>query len=252
MRGCAPVARPVFLSPHYDDVALSCGGIVALAARLSSPLIVTVFGGQPKGEESAFARFQRERWGLDASDVVAARRREDHCAARALGATVETRWFDYLDAIYRHPAYDSDAALFGRVLPADAGLASRIAEQVVSLDASEVHVPLALGGHVDHRIVRAAARRLVAYGLPVWGYLDIPYVLRATQEEVASSTAGLSSRRVILDDDALRRRQQAVACYTSQLPVLFRDIGDPDAAVRGYLERLGDGRAAEIVYRLET
>jgi len=37
----------LFLSPHYDDVALSCGGTVApLADRGTDTTVVTIFGGE--------------------------------------------------------------------------------------------------------------------------------------------------------------------------------------------------------------
>src|SRR4051794_35360271 len=93
--------RRVYVAPHYDDVALSCGGTVAMDARTGAPLIVTVFAGQPDGSLSAFAHLQHAQWGVSEAEVIAQRRREDACAAAALGASVATRWLDFLDAIYR-------------------------------------------------------------------------------------------------------------------------------------------------------
>lgn len=248
----AAVGRPIFVAPHYDDVALSCGGLVALAARVSSPLIVTVFGGKQSEAGSEFARFQHERWGLDSNAVVDARRREDACAARALGASVETRWLDFLDAIYRNPAYDSDVALFGEVLPADDHLIADIAATIAGCDADEFYVPLALGNHVDHQLVRAAGQLLARTGTPVWAYPDAPYVLNIDRREHEAAIRGLQHWRVDLDDDAYERRSSAIACYASQLPVLFRNLGDPRTAMDSYLVSLGAGSPAEIVYRLSS
>src|SRR5262252_6924938 len=43
----ARVTTALFLSPHYDDVALSCGGTVAQTADAGThALIVTIFGGE--------------------------------------------------------------------------------------------------------------------------------------------------------------------------------------------------------------
>ncbi|MGN6673994.1 MAG: PIG-L deacetylase family protein, partial [Thermomicrobiales bacterium] len=55
----AIAATHCFLAPHYDDVALSCGGTVALlAGQGARPLVVTVFGGDPSSVTlTTFARW---------------------------------------------------------------------------------------------------------------------------------------------------------------------------------------------------
>ncbi len=99
MRAASP-PRPVFLSPHYDDVALSCGGtITALAKAGAHPLIVTCFGGSPPGRLSDFAQRMHERWQVDAETAIAVRRAEEVVAAALLGG--QTQWLDFPDAIYR-------------------------------------------------------------------------------------------------------------------------------------------------------
>lgn len=250
MPGCAALADPLFVAPHYDDVALSCGGLVALAARAANPRIVTVFGGEPDHSDNPFAHFQHQRWGLAGDEVIAARRTEDACAAAALGASVRTHWLKHLDAIYRNPAYDSDEALFGSILDTDSALPARIAADLAALAPTELYVPLAFGNHVDHQLTLAAGELLAAEGFPVWGYLDTPYVVALSLEDIAAATSSLERRVVPLDADTYRRRIAAVTCYASQLPVLFRDLGAPEAVLRDHLLRLGEGRPAEVVYRL--
>ena len=40
--------RHLFLSPHYDDIALSCGGTAALLARAGrDPEVALIFGDHP-------------------------------------------------------------------------------------------------------------------------------------------------------------------------------------------------------------
>jgi LmbE family N-acetylglucosaminyl deacetylase len=245
---CVSVAqvRPLFVAPHYDDVALSCGGAVALAARTGRPLILTVFGGQSAGPASDFAQFQHQRWGLHPEDVVDARREEDLCAAKALGASVERTSFEFLDAIYRSPAYDSDAALFGEIIDADAGLASDIAARLAELAVDKIYVPHGIGNHVDHQIVRDAGRLLAARGFSVWSYAEVPYVLTHPQTLRAFMHAADPDRTVVLDDDALQRRIAAIGCYASQVPVLFRDLGDPASTIRSLATTLGSGIPVEV------
>ncbi len=247
-----PISQAVFVAPHPDDVALSCGGTVALAARTGAPAIVTLFAGQPTGDLSAFAEFQHERWGIDAAAVAAARRAEDEAAARALGESVAQTWLDHLDAIYRQPAYSSDDALFGRLLDEDLALIDVLVADLAALGAAEYVVPLAAGNHVDHQLAFRAGRRLAARGASVWAYADVPYVIdnaRAVTDRFARGTVR-EARVVYLDDDAFERKCNAVECYPSQLPVLFRDLGDPRAALDRYARATGGGNRAEVSWRV--
>ena len=78
----------VYLSPHLDDVALSCGGRIWQQAQTGdSVLVVTIFAGAPPPDVplSPFARELHARWGyLSDADVV--RREEDQASLTHLGA----------------------------------------------------------------------------------------------------------------------------------------------------------------------
>lgn len=241
----------LYVAPHPDDVALSCGGAVATEARGRAVTIVTVFAGQPAAESGAFARMQHERWGLGPDEVAGRRRDEDRCAAAALGPSVEPVWLDELDAIYRDQRYDSDEMLFGKILDEDMPTIDRVAQALAALDPDELVVPLAVGQHVDHQIVLRAARRLAARGTRVWAYADLPYALdrRALTPRLASGVAR-EVRLVQLDDDAFERKCRAIDCYASQLPVIFRDWGDHRAALDEYHRWVGGGERAEAQWRV--
>lgn len=243
--------RSIYVAPHPDDVALSCGGAVAIAARTSAPVIVTVFAGQPGDEVPAFAQQQHEWWGLDAEDVATTRRAEDECAAHALGETVQPRWLDFLDAIYRNPAYDSDDTLFGRLQDADLPRIDEIVQQLAALDGDEYVLPLGAGNHVDHQLVFRAGRRLARLGASVWAYADVPYAFnpRALTSRLATGAAR-EVRLTYLDDDAFERKCAAIDCYASQIPVIFRDHGDHREALDRYHRRVGGVRRAEVVWRV--
>jgi LmbE family N-acetylglucosaminyl deacetylase len=243
-------AARVYVAPHYDDVALSCGGQVALDARTVSPQIVTVFAGQPQTVAGAYARMQHERWGFG-EDAVLRRREEDACAACALGAAVRTLWLDELDAIYRNPAYDSGRALFGRPLPDDALVIPRVVAALEALDSAEFVVPLGVGNHVDHQLVFHAGQALARSGLTVWAYADLPYALDEAALAQRLARGGVGARRFVrLDDASWERKLAAISCYASQLPVLFRRHGDYRAALTAQALSVGGDQPGEALWRV--
>jgi LmbE family N-acetylglucosaminyl deacetylase len=255
----AEQTRPVFLAPHYDDVALSCGGTVALLAEQGrSPAIVTCFGGGPDGPLSPFAAFQHRWRGLADDEVLALRRAEERAAAAALGA--EPLWLDLPDAVYRGDRYLSDEQLFGSLHPDDAELLPRLRTALTErLAAAGVApawfaVPLGIGNHVDHQLVRHLGHALRREGWTVWAYEDFPY---STLERGSRELTALARQHAAGDSwiqplaaHQLEKRIAAVECYRSQLKVLFRDLGNPGEVVRRAATEAGCGRPAERLWRL--
>ena len=245
-------SRHLFLSPHYDDIALSCGGTVALLARSGpAPEIAVVFGDEPDPALplTPFARALHDRWGLGAREVIAARRREEAAAAAALGASPGN--LPFLDAIYRGDAYQSNERLFAEPVLTDADLPVRIATALL-LDAPpdpkvRVYAPLAVGGHVDHRLAFAAGVVLARYGHRVWFYEDLPYALlpEALEARLAALAPELRPETAAIVDVTATwsAKQAAILSYPSQLATVFGYAGvgtAPEAideALRGYAGR---------------
>lgn len=225
----------IFVSPHFDDVALSCGGTVALEARDGPVLIVTVFGGEPRGALNAFAEFQHRRWRVE--DAVDERRREDRRACRILGA--DHLWLDYLDAIYRDGQYLSDDDLFGPAKPGDAPMAERLVPDLVSLVArhrpARVYLPVTAGGHVDHRICRASSRQLRVLDAEVRYYEDFPYAALPGTVEAALEGLDAPFRSLEVEiGEVLEQKVAAIAAYASQLATIFRHFGPYDTVTRTF------------------
>lgn len=252
-------ARPVFLAPHYDDVALSCGGTVAaLSDQGLRPVIVTCFGGEPEGPLTPFAAFQHRRWALDDDQVIQARQAEEREAATILGA--ESFWLPLPEAIYRDERYSTDEQLFGAPHPDDASIVPLLqAVLTAELQARGITpawfaVPLGIGNHVDHQHVRAVGYALRRQGWAVWAYEDTPYVLSERgQLDIARAIAEHTAMPVwiqLLEEGHLQRRIDAIHRYTSQLAVIFRDVGDPVLAIRRYALEVGSGRLAERLWPL--
>ncbi|NUN97629.1 MAG: PIG-L family deacetylase [Candidatus Omnitrophica bacterium] len=78
----------IYLSPHYDDASLSCGGAIHLQAQAGQAvLVVTICAAPPPSGEplSPFAQSLHRTWGNPA-DVIATREAEDRASLAILGA----------------------------------------------------------------------------------------------------------------------------------------------------------------------
>ncbi len=222
-------ADPIFVSPHYDDIALSVGALVSLLAADSSPAIATVFAGAPSGSDfSGFAERMHAEWGLSGVEAVEARRAEDRCASRVLGESVRAVWMDWLDAIYRDHRYGSDIQLFDAPLATDAGLVSEIAAAIEQLGDGEIYIPLGVGNHVDHQIVFKAGKELASRSRVVFAYADLPYALvEGSLQRRLSSVGGPQHIEISVSPADVDRKWQAIQCYRSQVPFILRDISNP-------------------------
>jgi LmbE family N-acetylglucosaminyl deacetylase len=250
----------VYLSPHLDDAALSCGGqIYQLAAEGKSVLVVTVMAGDPASRPSSqFAQSLHQRWQLE-SNTVEARRAEDAAACRVLGA--DWQHWDFLDCIYRiepeteRPLYTSDEGLFGEIDPADFGLIDKLVGKMTLLPAHEqLYVPLTLGHHVDHQLTRQAAERAFpaaerTFSAPsLLYYEDYPYAERTAAEQFAAQEAGSWQAKVIeLTENGVAARINAIQCFKSQLSTFFKNGQDLAHQVRIYIETVGGERVWMVV-----
>jgi LmbE family N-acetylglucosaminyl deacetylase len=160
----AAVDRPfddVYISPHLDDVALSCGGRILSERALSrSVLVVTVFTADAGPCQNIPPRV-RARVG-----EMEKRRREDERAMERLG--VDFLWLGYPEAIFRDRVYHTLYGAFSRMATSDhdviARLASEFHELLKRVRPQRVYWPLGVGHHADHRVVFEAGVR-VAEGI---------------------------------------------------------------------------------------
>jgi len=237
----------VVLSPHLDDAALSCGGSIHRSVRGGGRVLVaTLFAGDPLHvARSGFAREVESRWALG-EQVMERRRAEDERAMAILG--VEARHSPLVDALYRtgddgEPLYPSLAEL--RAEERDpAALEEQLEESIRTLpSARRVLAPLAVGGHVDHRLTRRAAERVFGAAPEVRYYEDYPY----SRSRFALRRA-LGRRRwwlpevVELDPADVEARCAAILAYASQLGTAFEGERDLRRQVRREVSRRGGER----------
>jgi len=266
----------IFLSPHLDDVGLSCGGLVHAYAQSGARVVVVTMctANPPPGPLSLYAQALHERWAAESgnpniaragrhpapAEMVAARREEDLAALADLGA--EAVHLDVPDCIYRlspgnsWPLYASDQAIFGSLQPAELALVRRVATRLTTLlhgfGRHHLYVPLTIGNHVDHQVARRAAE---AAGSIYAYYEDYPYVATAGDRwpNAAQTTAHdrpLLPEFVRLSEANLAAKVSAIGRYASQISTFWSDAAAMDRAVRQFAAYTGGDAPAERVWRV--
>ena len=233
----------IYLSPHLDDAAYSCGGLLWEQAQAGlQPLVVTVCAGNPPPEPlSPFAQSLHERWetGLEA---LAVRRREDQTACQIVGA--DFRHWDLPDCIYRRDPdtgkalYDHEEALFGLVDPVEEPLIKQLGELISRQFPAQAELvsPLTLGGHVDHRLVRAAAETT---GRSLWYYPDFPYVLEANEQLKQLRDEGWVAATFPISPLGVAAWEAGAAAYASQFSTFWGDLNEMHAAIERIVQENG-------------
>lgn len=237
----------LFVAPHLDDVALSCGGLVyRLASAGQSVAIATVCTADQPADWplSEAAQHEHRQWQLG-DRPYQSRRAEDVCACRLLGAT--PIHLNLLDAIYRRDAHgaplytNTDDFIGGAVHPRDWQVQLPQAQAALApliRAATWVYGPLAIGGHVDHAIVRRAVESLASRSA-IRYYEDFPYADKSGRFD---PPRGCAFERVALTAREVDARICAIACYASQLPAVFGSAAAMPERVRNYVLRAGGER----------
>ena len=219
-------------------MALSCGGSIWEQAQRGVAVSVwTICAGEPpEGPLSPFAEKLHERW-QTGRGAVTQRRGEDLASCAAMEAT--PGHFHIPDCIYRRSEldgvalYTSESAIMGPVHPQEAPLVEQLCRELdrrLPKDA-EIIAPLALGGHVDHRLTRQAAQGL---GRPLWYYADVPYVLSRAEELKKLVESGWKATIYPVTEAGLAAWQAAVAAHASQISTFWPDLDSMEAAISAY------------------
>lgn len=248
--------RWVYLSPHLDDAVFSCGGLIAQQARRGEAIeIWTLCAGDPPDERlSLFAQELHLRWG-SASQPTTQRRIEDVTACQIVKAT--PRHFPIPDAIYRRaglnywqslgqePAssppefqYSDRDSIFGDLHPADDDLIETTAARLKSEAYANTRLvcPLGVGGHVDHRLTIAVARKITRR---LWYYADYPYAGEFFDQIAPTIPAGWRKMVFALSDADFDTWIESMSAYQSQISSFWGNLEDMRAALQLYIHKLG-------------
>lgn len=227
----------VVLSPHLDDAALSCGGLILHAAKHTEVTVATLFteaGGAPYtfsarrylhqvGADSAQALYQQRR----AEDRAALEPKSIRCVHAGLTEALYRRrpttmarrlWVHVLPELaHIYPIYRLHLTS-GRIAPADAGTlrdADDFIQRLVGSDRHLLVAPLGIGGHVDHVLARNAAERS---GTRVVYYSDFPYNQQNPVPEEFIERNGLVKTQGFEFSTA---RDELIRAYRTQMRAMF-------------------------------
>jgi LmbE family N-acetylglucosaminyl deacetylase len=230
----------VYLSPHFDDVAFSCGGLVWEQSQSGSQVVVWTIcaGDPPSGPLTPFAVRLHERWGLG-SEAVHQRRIEDEAACQIMQAVA--RHSSIPDCIYRRsvvtgqPYYPEEGDIFANLHLEENGLVDEISTILSQELPEEVNLvsPLALGNHVDHRLVRLAAERV---DRSLWYYADYPYVIKSRTND-AEKYVGMEIVLSPISAKAVDVWERAVIAHASQISSFWPDSSSARRSIREYYQK---------------
>ena len=228
----------IYLSPHLDDAAFSCGGLIWEQVQAGQRVSIwTVCAGSiPEGPLSPFAQSLHARW-KTGHEAVSTRHEEDRLSCQRLG--VKTHYLDIPDCIYRfrhlpegdQPLIMDEPDLTGaqpeeELITSLAGTLTRILPAGVT-----IVCPAALGSHVDHRLTRAAAE---LSGLPLYYYPDYPYVLRCPKDLAQVELSYWQRQPFVISTGGLAAWQDAVSAHQSQISTFWQSDAEARLSIQNY------------------
>ena len=214
----------VFLSPHLDDAAFSCGGLMARLADAEWHVVHATLFTETVPDPSGFAlECQLDKGIGEEVDYMALRRDEDHTFAERIGASSIVHG-PFPEAPHR--GYSSPDALFGPVR-GDDPVVEPLCDYLRTLlqrHAPDLLVsPQAIGGHVDHVQLVNAVSRVASLDLcpPVVWYRDAPYAIDHPRTDSPFSHVSELDPIAVSIGPVLQRKIDGAAAYASQLELQF-------------------------------
>ncbi len=230
----------VFLAPHFDDVVLSVGGLVwELTSQGDKVEIWTICAGDPPFDKplSDYAKMLHIFWELGEGDVPYSRSQEDAACCNVLHATY--RRYTMPDCIYRYlPVTDEPAIkvpddIEAEPEPVESYLIPPVTDFLrknVSPQ-TELVIPLSIGHHRDHVLVRRAAERVA---IPLWHYVDYPYVIRGKYDLSEWIPTGAEQLSLQVTPKGLKAWQDGIACHRSQIVFFWASLDEMRPAIEAY------------------
>jgi len=213
----------VYISPHLDDVILSCGEQICYMSRMGiEVLIVTIFAGQPLYGEYSDRADDFISVFLDTRTRI----KEDIFACECVAA--DHIHLDYLEALARKNdvgdlLYGSLDSVVGNIIDYDLQvLVPTLGEELARvLGEITVLIPAARSKHIDHKLARIASEQY----LNVIAYYDDSPFFAGVELSTSFNLLNLPEEEHIVKGSRLdlENKISAISKYASQLDFLFGD-----------------------------
>jgi LmbE family N-acetylglucosaminyl deacetylase len=215
----------VVVSPHRDDAAFSLS--LAIGAWLERGHAVEVVNCFTRSEHAPFSDVSSVHANDRMTYVTAVLAKEDESWRKQFGAGAKRLSLKDLNVkdgpLRMHCALEELTSV--AVNPVDKAMA-KIQKAFEGADA--VVLPLALGGHVDHRTAQEAAAMVAGSAVPCAFYEDLPYALELGAEAIAQAVQNLettlgSELAAVFASEAkeveatIKRKRRLALCYDSQI-----------------------------------
>lgn len=239
----------LFISPHMDDIALSCGGtLISHINQLNDVRILSVFSEFGSEDKNDFVRsiLSNMDYNKSAGDSFGTvRRREEMALSRLINTNIILGGFN--DAAWR--CCDSEEKLFN--LAPDENLISAISSKLISINREfspdTIFVPKGLGSHIDHIAARDAALK-VFEKKKILFYEDFPYCYNLPDIQVSKPIHDQKLSMVRTDiTPFIKWKIRLINCYKSQTRFLFKSEKNMISIVKS--SSLDNGRCYEKFWR---
>lgn len=233
----------IFISPHLDDVSLSCGGIVHQLSKNGNRVqIWTIFAGDPPSiDYPDFAISLHQRWELD-QDIVKICRIEDLTSCKILGAGAFH--FQLPDCIYRkfgdgQPVVQEESDLYQKISGNQRLLVNEISQELsLKLEPGQILVaPLSIGNHLDHQIVNKSVNLLK--NREIYYYTDYPYNLTSNVEIKTMIPENYIQKSFNLANEDINAWHKSVSAYRSQISTFWADTNQMAQKIINYAKEDG-------------
>jgi LmbE family N-acetylglucosaminyl deacetylase len=216
------------LSPHLDDAVLSCADhILEWKKQGHEVTVATIFSAF--GTDLHVPKYSKEYVKLSGFESLKKfsvwRLQEDKHAMQLL--QIKTLHLGYVDGGFRlrnqKPIYPTAEALFsGKISSFDSTLEKDIEHSLLQImkKVDCVVVPLGVGRHADHLLVKKVAEKVrTSSKAKIMYYVDFPYALKFKNWDLQLLlqfvTKSISIKRMST------KKKKSMNCYTSQIPLLF-------------------------------
>lgn len=234
----------IFLSPHLDDVVLSCSGaLCSLRAQGCTVLVITLFAGDPLPPFSPLAQSFHRLWKAPDEAPYTKRKEEERQAMMSLG--IEYAWLGWLEVLYRQVdlacAEDiCNPAIDPRRDHMFSTLSSWFTDLSRTFPTAQFVAPLAIGAHRDHLVTREAACHTLNPHFLIF-YEDFPYAAFQPQEVNPLARAQDLTPFHLDILPFLEKRIQATLQYQSQLEMLCHPPKRIEDVIRQYTKQHAGG-----------